>query len=57
MEPFFGVFQDFAGSRIDTNFVNNFAALYVEGVAETTAALLFFQLFIGDRAWTSLQGD
>ena len=53
----FGVFQDLARLRVDTDFVDDVATFYVEGVAEAAATLLLFQFLIGDRSRMSLQGD
>jgi hypothetical protein len=57
MRPFLFVFENLPRLRIHSNLVHGTAALDVEGIAETAAALLPFQFFVVDRSRPRLQSD
>ena len=55
--PFRFVLEDSASRRVDANLLGDRTALDVERVAKPAAAALAFQLFSGDSAGMSFQGD
>mgnify|MGYP007123202838 CR=1 FL=1 len=55
VRAFLFVFENLARLRIHSDFVYGTAALDVEGVAETAAALLLFQLLVGNSSRSSFQ--
>ena len=55
MTPLLLVFEDLASLRIHSDFVHYAAALDVEGVAKTAAALLALQFFVGNRSRLSFE--